>query len=79
MRQLARVRGLLLDVVQVRRLALVPVPVQQQQEPVRGLVQVRGPKRRRSLWLRWPGSKQNFSSIHQVCFSKHHRQSCASC
>ena len=78
MRQLARVRGLLLDVVQVRRLALVPVQ-QQQQEPVRGLVQVRGPKRRRSLWLRWPGSKQNFSSIHQVCFSKHHRQSCASC
>ena len=76
MRQLARVRGLLLDVVQVRRLALVPV---QQQEPVRGLVQVRGPKRHRSLWLRWPGSKQNFSSIHQVCFSKHHRQSCASC
>lgn len=77
MRQLARVRGLLLDVVQVRRLALVPV----QQQPVRGpvQVQVRGPRHRRSLWLRWPGSKQNFSSIHQVCFSKHHRQSCASC
>ena len=78
MRQLARVRGQ--QQVPVRG-QLRQVRVRVQQQPVRGpvQVQVRGPRHRRSLWLRWPGSKQNFSSIHQVCFSKHHRQSCASC
>ena len=70
---------MLADGVRVQGLQRVLEREQQHggQEPE--LEQVREPERRHSLWLRWRGSKRSFSSIHQVCFSKHHRQSCASC
>ena len=74
-----RVRVLLEPVLeQGLQLALVLVLVRVQQQ---AQVQVRGqgPRLHHSLWLRWQGSKMNFSSIGRRRFSKLHRRRCANC
>ena len=77
MRQLARVRGQ--QQVPVRgQLRQVRVPVQQQ-EQVRGLVQVRGPKRRHIPWRQWLASKMNCASTDQQRFSRLLQKRYASC
>ena len=77
-----RVLGVQEDAVRVpeqlleRVLVLVRVRVlQQAQVQVRG----QGPRLHHSLWLRWQGSKMNFSSIGRRRFSKLHRRRCANC
>ena len=78
---LQRVRGVLADGVRVQGLQRVLEREQQHegQEPELEPEQVREPERRHSLWLRWRGSKMNFSSIPQRSFSKLRRRSCANC
>ena len=73
-----QVQAVLGDGVRVQGLQRVQAQGQQQ-EPVQVLVREQEPKHHHNLWLRWRGSKMNFSSIRQRSFSKLLRQRCANC
>ena len=71
------------DAVLVREQQLVLEREQQhevqEQEQEQVQEQVQEPTHHHSLWLRWRGSKMDFSSIRQRRFSKPHHQRCANC